>query len=208
MIQVTIEPTETTIDVSTNLTFILKNIGNDDCINLRFSFQSPEGIIVFRGMQECKIGLLQVGESYHHVVRIRSDEVGEKSFIVKDLSFITSRGYKKLPEFDISLNVNDISSFTSNKKLNNPKIAVEQDVQSGIEKDLIQRFFNGISRGFNLDELRTLCFSLGVDYDDLVGEGKSGKIRELILYCQRKNMLGDLVNQCSQMRPHSLWPQI
>jgi len=34
---------------------------------------------------------------------------------------------------------------------------------------------------FDLEEFRTLCFDLGVDYDALRGEGKSAKIRELWL---------------------------
>jgi len=35
-------------------------------------------------------------------------------------------------------------------------------------------------RHFDLEELRTLAFDLGVDFDDLRGEGKSAKARELI----------------------------
>ncbi|MCZ7665784.1 MAG: hypothetical protein M5U34_00390 [Chloroflexi bacterium] len=33
---------------------------------------------------------------------------------------------------------------------------------------------------FNSDDLRTLCFELRLHYDDLGGENRSGKIRELI----------------------------
>ena len=32
---------------------------------------------------------------------------------------------------------------------------------------------------YNLEELHTLCFHLGVDYDGLGGEGKESKAREL-----------------------------
>ncbi len=35
---------------------------------------------------------------------------------------------------------------------------------------------------FDLEELRTLCFDIGVDFDELKGEGKGGKARELVAY--------------------------
>jgi hypothetical protein len=34
---------------------------------------------------------------------------------------------------------------------------------------------------FNEGELRTFCFDLGIDYDDLPGAGKAGRARELVI---------------------------
>ena len=42
---------------------------------------------------------------------------------------------------------------------------------------------------FDLEELRTLCFDIGVDFDELKGESKGGKARELVAYWQHQ---GDL----------------
>jgi hypothetical protein len=38
-------------------------------------------------------------------------------------------------------------------------------------------------------ELRTLCFALGVNYDDLPPGGRADKARELVLYCERRSRL-------------------
>ena len=46
---------------------------------------------------------------------------------------------------------------------------------------------------FDLEELRTLCMDLGVDFDSLRGEGKAAKARELVLYMQRRGRLDALV---------------
>ena len=46
---------------------------------------------------------------------------------------------------------------------------------------------------YSLDELRTLCFDLGVNYDDLGGEALSGKARELILKLGRERKLEELL---------------
>jgi hypothetical protein len=44
---------------------------------------------------------------------------------------------------------------------------------------------------FNLSQLKTLCFEYGVDYDDIPGENKEDKARELILDVRRKEKLSD-----------------
>ena len=54
---------------------------------------------------------------------------------------------------------------------------------------------------FSLEELRTLCADLDVDHDDLEGEGKEPKARELIAYLQRRERLGQLVTYIQQHRP-------
>ncbi len=54
---------------------------------------------------------------------------------------------------------------------------------------------------FRLDELRTLCFDVHIDYDDLGGQAKSGKARELILRMQREGDLGKLLSYLATARP-------
>ena len=41
-----------------------------------------------------------------------------------------------------------------------------------------------IVNSFDLNELREICFDLGINFDDLRGERISDKARELIIYCQ------------------------
>jgi hypothetical protein len=40
-----------------------------------------------------------------------------------------------------------------------------------------------------------------VDYDNLEGEGKEAKVRELIAYLQRREQLGELVEYIHQHQP-------
>lgn len=54
---------------------------------------------------------------------------------------------------------------------------------------------------FDLEELKTLCFRLGVAYDSLRGEGLEGKARELVAYWQRRQQIGQLVNAIQLYRP-------
>ena len=55
---------------------------------------------------------------------------------------------------------------------------------------------------FSLDELRTLCFDMALDYDMLPGQGKEAKARELITFMNRRNRLDELVQSINDARPN------
>jgi hypothetical protein len=61
---------------------------------------------------------------------------------------------------------------------------------------------------FSLEEIRTLCFDLGVDYDNVRGEGKSARIRELILALGRNGRLPELIGLVQEQRRHVRWPPV
>jgi hypothetical protein len=57
-------------------------------------------------------------------------------------------------------------------------------------------------RHFNEGELRTLCFDLRIDYDDLPGRGKKDKARELVTYLDRRGRISELLEVIEQQRPN------
>ncbi len=54
------------------------------------------------------------------------------------------------------------------------------------DSDKLDRLHQVLHARFDREELRTLCFRLGVNYDDLRGEGHSARARELVLYMSRR----------------------
>ena len=58
---------------------------------------------------------------------------------------------------------------------------------------------------FNDSELRTLCFDMHVDYESLGGDNKADKVRELVVYCERRQITSDLVARCRALRPRVPW---
>lgn len=58
---------------------------------------------------------------------------------------------------------------------------------------------------FNESELRDLCFDLRVDYDNLPGQSKADKARELVAYFDRRGRLAELIKVCYQLRPNASW---
>jgi hypothetical protein len=58
---------------------------------------------------------------------------------------------------------------------------------------------------FSDTELHDLCFDMGMDYEDLPGEGRAAKARELVAYCERRGLTTELIKKCSGLRPHVSW---
>jgi hypothetical protein len=68
-----------------------------------------------------------------------------------------------------------------------------------------RKLLQELKKHFNEDELRSLCFDLGVDYEDLQAQGKAGKARELILYQERRGDSDRLIDRCRELRPTISW---
>ncbi len=62
-----------------------------------------------------------------------------------------------------------------------------------------------IDQHFNEGELRSLCFDLHIDSDNLPGEAKSDKCRELIAYCERHGCTAELVEELERQRSNVSW---
>jgi hypothetical protein len=58
-----------------------------------------------------------------------------------------------------------------------------------------------ITKQFDREGLRDLCFVLGVDTDDLPAEGKSNVARELVARMERQGRLPELEQAVGQMAP-------
>jgi tetratricopeptide (TPR) repeat protein len=63
-----------------------------------------------------------------------------------------------------------------------------------------------LSRHFNPEELRQLCFELDIDYDDLEGNTKSARGLALIDYLDRRGRLPELQMELKEKRPRVAWP--
>jgi hypothetical protein len=62
-----------------------------------------------------------------------------------------------------------------------------------------------LAERFDEGELRTLCFDLGIEYDDLPGKGRADKARELVAYLERRDRIPDLIEIGERIRPDVSW---
>ncbi len=75
-------------------------------------------------------------------------------------------------------------------------------------QETLIRYQQILTGHFDEGELRTLCFALGVEYEDLPGLGQADKSRELIRYLIRHQRLAELGRVVAQMRPEVSWPAV
>lgn len=55
---------------------------------------------------------------------------------------------------------------------------------------------------FNMEELRTLCFNLNIDFEILSGQEKQSKALQLILFLYRRGDINTLLNELKCLRSH------
>lgn len=63
-----------------------------------------------------------------------------------------------------------------------------------------------LNRYFSLDEIRTINFNMGIDYDSIPGEAKPAKIRELLIILGRQDKLPELLDLVTRYRSNVNWP--
>ncbi|MFQ5435784.1 MAG: hypothetical protein ACE5FD_12980, partial [Anaerolineae bacterium] len=81
------------------------------------------------------------------------------------------------------------------------------EAQSGSQNRGLALLGRNIETYFNLEELKVLCFDLDINYENLAGQTLAAKSRELVNYCQRHNLLADLLAACQESRPEVDWQE-
>lgn len=88
---------------------------------------------------------------------------------------------------------------------NSQKTSSTLSSKRAIHQEYLMKLAKLLETRFDREELRTLCFNLGVDYDDLPGTSRVDKAGELIRHLQRRDRLSELINAGKQLRPHLSW---
>jgi hypothetical protein len=73
-----------------------------------------------------------------------------------------------------------------------------------LEADGLARLRRNLVEQFNLDDLRTLCFDLGIDYEQFPGT-INGMTREILRHFYRQKQMDRLIIYCSDLRPTINW---
>jgi hypothetical protein len=83
----------------------------------------------------------------------------------------------------------DLSSLTPEERMRSLRLARE------------------LNQHFGSEDLKELLFGLGLEWDDLPGETKGAKVRQMIKYFQRRKTLSDLITIGRELRPDVDWDQ-
>lgn len=84
----------------------------------------------------------------------------------------------------------------------------EKPLQGMLRQDIrldMVKFFKLMQESFNINELKNLCFQLGVDSEQLSIENKNAMIRDLLSYVNRVGLANELLYLCQRERPDRKW---
>ena len=76
-----------------------------------------------------------------------------------------------------------------------------RELLDGVRRMTREDLLEVLTQRFDDNELRDLCFTLDVDYENLRGETKDAKARELLLRMERRGEVDKLAKQVQRERP-------
>ncbi len=76
-----------------------------------------------------------------------------------------------------------------------------------VQDDFRARLRQGLVDCFSEEQLHTLCFDMGLDYERLPAKGKDNKAREIVAYFERTGSIPRLVAECRRLRPNGPWDE-
>lgn len=78
--------------------------------------------------------------------------------------------------------------------------------RANIDNDTTRRLIamrDCITNHFDLSEFKSLCFDMGINYDNLDGDSLEDKAREFVLLMNRLGRCPEIVAYCQKMRPNA-----
>jgi len=112
---------------------------------------------------------------------------------------IMSGGTINTEQLSVGDQAKSIKTTTDSSETEDPLRETNNPQRSQLARILADRFSE--------EELRSLCFHLGLDYEDLPASGKSNKARELAGLIYRHNLVSDLKKTGKEIRSDIDWDQ-
>jgi hypothetical protein len=161
-------------------------------------------------------GILQLTNCRLRFLSIGADYI---SYFLTDVASITFRNYLAVIPMGILIEFSDgrkelfgltkreqwVGAILEAKAKVGPVVAIERTVEGIVLDAESVAIRQRLSRHFSQDELKTLCFDLDVDYDNLAGTTKDEKARELVVRLDREGNLFALLKRGAELRPHVVW---
>ncbi len=168
----------------------------------RHSFveRHPYGLKFHDKIRELLLARLKFNQpEYDRVVKRLTDYYAEKAGIQRDEEQQVAKS-----KYDIHIHtasgvvIGDRAQVTQTFQTPAKDQDQSGEAQSGQETARLRQL---LTDRLDLEELRTCCADLGIDFDNLQGEGKVARIRELILYLERRQEVQRLIAWLRQNRP-------
>jgi len=140
-------------------------------------------------------------------MRIRAKEFRNRLVLV----VWAKADYSERVQLEIEIKALEEEVHSAASQINDATMSAEPSAVSDPIPDVkvaefpLARLRSNLVASFDDSELRALCFDMGVDYESLGGKGKAGNAMELVAYCERRQIIPDLVAKCRDLRPNVSW---
>jgi hypothetical protein len=198
MIEVSLMPARLLAEQPNDLRLQLTNIGRGPCTSIVLRLAWPSQIILLQGPDRIEESRLDPGQSIVKALRVRPKQAGTWQLTSPNFSYRDQRGQpQRITDMRLDLMVEPAPALPPK-----PPTLPPHRPSKPIDLALLRQ---NMVVSFSDSELRNLCFDLGIDAESLALQNKADLVRELIVYCQRRDRLAELLAYCRQQRPMVGW---
>lgn len=201
MIEITLNPQNIFIEQRSQLFLHLFNRGPGDCFDVRLGFRFSPEIHFVRNDRRIEREILREGKNYEHEMTVVAYQIGDFALTSESFSYENGQGIHK-EQFSIPIRVMTAWQLVTTPKIN-PAETITISHRMG--RFDIEKLRQNLINCFSLEDMRTLCFKLGFNYESIEHTKLEACAREIIIYCKRHGKLVSLVQICQSERPHIDW---
>lgn len=195
MIEVSLLSARLSAEQLQELSVQLTNSGRGPCTNIVLRLAWPREISLIQGSDRIEEARLDPGQSIARVLRVRPKQAG--------IWHLTSSNFSYRDPWGQSQRISNWSYQLVVEAAPAPPPKPSSPLPPKPINLILLR--ESMMAAFNVSELRTLCFELSIDDENLTLQNKADLVRELIVYCQRRNLLLKLVDHCRRHRSEVDW---
>ena len=183
------------------ITLVVQNVGYSPAHNIQLTGVGQKFRVDEAGSQ-VSVRLLGVDKdrSLRLMLLPRPDVLGQVMLRV-ELVYEDPTGGEHNATFEQGVQV-----LSRNEKVNAIDMAPRTPISDTKVNEYIVNLTRGLEEYFNDEEMQDLCYVyLQVEYENLRGDTKSGRARELVLLMRRHGRLAELKSVLQQLRPNATW---
>lgn len=151
----------------------------------------------------CNCDLIQMMADHLHEFRVDALSVEAMSLIIEEIwntaQLVSGKDVLPAQIYRMFANLRNLGQHLLNLT-DREESVVNDPVKAHLVK--LRRI---LAELFDEGELRTLCFDLDVDYEDLAGQRKGEKARELVRHLHNRARIVELVAVGKKLRPNAIW---
>ena len=197
MLDISFNPQKVAVNKTSAVNLCLTNTSSLPIYKISLVISFPPKVKLLAGVRRISINHLDPKQCELIPIKIKATEKGVYYVSSRQFSYRNGNG-KNFHISDLSIYLESYVPSTEPRQYKKAETHYKSSKSTFYSNSVL---YSVLTERFDLEEFKTLCFHLNINFDNLNGNNLSAKSRELISYCRRRKILKNLVESMVNLRP-------